>query len=179
MVAQSATRHEYGSTAPRSETAPRAAITATRRGSEGADSARGRPQGAPLSSHRGLPKRRMPRQASVAVASAVSQASPLAPYVTPFPTATRSAPAAITPRIGRRTRMGRGEDMVRSSTDDKGDLIVSSRPPSRLITAAHRNPQTKWTANDVVDIDALSVAVPSCDVVVTEPHARSTLLAGA
>jgi hypothetical protein len=45
-------------------------------------------------SQRGLPKRRMPRHASVAVASAVSQASPLAPYVTPFPTAISSAPAA-------------------------------------------------------------------------------------
>jgi hypothetical protein len=49
-----------------------------------------------------------------------------------------------------------------------------------LITAAHRNPQTKWTANDVFDIDALSVAVPYCDIVVTERHARHTLqVAGA
>jgi hypothetical protein len=44
-----------------------------------------------------------------------------------------------------------------------------------LITAAHRNPQKQWTANDIFDIDALSVAVPYCQVVVTERHAGRTL----
>lgn len=44
-----------------------------------------------------------------------------------------------------------------------------------LTVAAHRNPQTKWTGNDMFDIDALSVAVPYCDLVVTERHARHVL----
>jgi len=45
-----------------------------------------------------------------------------------------------------------------------GDVHVS------LQTAAHRNPQTRWTPNDYFDIDALSLAVPYCNIVVTERH---------
>ncbi len=44
-----------------SETALRPAITATRRGSENADREPVRPQGPPMYSKGGLPKRRMPR----------------------------------------------------------------------------------------------------------------------
>jgi hypothetical protein len=32
----------------------------------------------------------------------------------------------------------------------------------------HRNGQREWTTNDIFDIDALSLAMPYCDVVVTE-----------
>lgn len=44
-----------------------------------------------------------------------------------------------------------------------------------LLTARHRNPQTRWTANDIYDADALSVAVPYCDFVATERHAAHLL----
>ncbi len=40
-----------------------------------------------------------------------------------------------------------------------------------LLTAAHRNPQSQWRPNDIFDFDALSVAIPYCDVVVTDRHA--------
>jgi hypothetical protein len=46
-----------------------------------------------------------------------------------------------------------------------GDAWVS------LITATHRNPQSRWQANDILDFDALSVAIPYCNVVVTDGHA--------
>lgn len=45
-----------------------------------------------------------------------------------------------------------------------GDVHVS------LQTAAHRNPQSTWAPNDYFDIDALSLAVPYCDIVLTERH---------
>lgn len=51
------------------------------------------------------------------------------------------------------------------------DSMPSSDVSVSLITAVHRNPQTRWTANDIFDIDALSLAVPYCDAVVTERHA--------
>ncbi len=45
--------------------------------------------------------------------------------------------------------------------------------PSRWITrelrrVRHRNPQQPWHPHDLNDVNALSVAVPYCDVVVTE-----------
>ena len=46
-----------------------------------------------------------------------------------------------------------------------GDAWIS------LLTAAHRNPQGRWEPNDIFDFDALSVAIPYCDVVVTDRHA--------
>jgi hypothetical protein len=55
------------------------------------------------------------------------------------------------------------------------DSMPSADVCVSLTAAAHRNPQTKWTGNDVFDIDALSVAVPYCDLVVTERHARHPL----
>jgi hypothetical protein len=44
-----------------------------------------------------------------------------------------------------------------------------------LLTARHRNPQTRWIANDIYDADALSVAIPYCDLVATERHAAHLL----
>jgi hypothetical protein len=44
-----------------------------------------------------------------------------------------------------------------------------------LLTAMHRNPQTRWSANDIYDVDALCAAVPYCDVVATERHASHLL----
>jgi hypothetical protein len=40
-----------------------------------------------------------------------------------------------------------------------------------LVTAAHRNPQGPWRSNDIFDFDALSLAIPYCDIVVTDRHA--------
>jgi hypothetical protein len=37
-----------------------------------------------------------------------------------------------------------------------------------LLQLRHRNPQKAWDANDLTDVSALAIAVPYCDVVVTE-----------
>jgi hypothetical protein len=39
----------------------------------------------------------------------------------------------------------------------------------------HRSGQTRWTANMIHDIDAMTVAVPYCDVVVTDHQAFDAL----
>lgn len=44
-----------------------------------------------------------------------------------------------------------------------------------LRVAKHRNPSSRWEANDIFDIDALSVAGAYCDVVVTERHSAHVL----
>lgn len=50
--------------------------------------------------------------------------------------------------------------------------LVRSMPSTdvsiALKTAWHRNGQRAWTVNDIYDIDALALAAPYCDVVVTE-----------
>jgi hypothetical protein len=60
-------------------------------------------------------------------------------------------------------------DEARRLTDSmpSGDAWIS------LLTAAHRNPRSHWRPNDIFDFDALSVAIPYCDVVVTDRHACS------
>lgn len=71
--------------------------------------------------------------------------------------------------------------MVKSLLTDRerARCLVRSLPGSEVSTelkvAGHRNRQTKWTPNDIVDIEAMSLAVPYCDVVVTEKRACSTL----
>ena len=50
-----------------------------------------------------------------------------------------------------------------------------------LKTAWHRNRDKQWTANDINDIDAMSLAVPYCDIVVTDKachHALQTARLG-
>lgn len=42
-------------------------------------------------------------------------------------------------------------------------------------TRYHRNPNHRWTTNDIADIDALSVAYAYCDVVFTDKAARAAL----
>jgi hypothetical protein len=44
-----------------------------------------------------------------------------------------------------------------------------------LKTMFHRDPQTRWISNTIFDIDAMSVAVPYCDIVVTGKEVRQTL----
>jgi len=58
-------------------------------------------------------------------------------------------------------------DQARRFTDSmpSGDAWIS------LVTAAHRNPRSRWQSNDIFDFDALSVAIPYCDLVVTDRHA--------
>lgn len=60
-------------------------------------------------------------------------------------------------------------DAARRFTDSmpSGDSWIS------LLTAAHRNPRSRWEPNDILDFDALSVAIPYCDVVATDRHARA------
>jgi hypothetical protein len=57
-------------------------------------------------------------------------------------------------------------DTARSFTDSmpSGDAWIS------LLTTAHRNPESRWEANDIFDFDAMTVAIPYCDVVVTDKH---------
>lgn len=55
------------------------------------------------------------------------------------------------------------------------DSMPSADVYVSLVTAAYRNPQTQWTANDMFNIDGLSLAAAYCDVVVTERHACHTL----
>jgi hypothetical protein len=55
------------------------------------------------------------------------------------------------------------------------DSMPSADVRISLLVAAHRNPQTRWTPNDFFDIDAMSIAVPYCDIVVTEKHASHVL----
>jgi hypothetical protein len=44
-----------------------------------------------------------------------------------------------------------------------------------LKTSWHRNRDKHWTANDIYDIDAMSLAVPYCDIVVTEKACHHAL----
>lgn len=54
-------------------------------------------------------------------------------------------------------------------------LMPSLTVTIELKVGYHRNPQTKWTSNAIFDIDAMSVAVPYCDIVVSDNQVRSTL----
>jgi hypothetical protein len=55
---------------------------------------------------------------------------------------------------------------------ESGRRLVQSMPSTdvsiALKTAWHRNGQRAWAVNDIYDIDALALATPYCDVVVTE-----------
>lgn len=51
-----------------------------------------------------------------------------------------------------------------------GDVHVS------LHVEAHRNAQAPWTPNDIFDIDSLSIAVPFCDVVLTDRRRARDLI---
>lgn len=74
----------------------------------------------------------------------------------------------------------RGADLESElDTPEKARRLTDSMPSSdiaiTLMTALHRNPQTIWSANHIFDIDAMSVAVPYCDMISTERHACHTL----
>ncbi|MET9910354.1 hypothetical protein ABZZ74_26720 [Streptomyces sp. NPDC006476] len=65
------------------------------------------------------------------------------------------------------------EDVVtdKDSIRAFADCMPSADVHTTLVEAAHRNREKSWEPNDVFDIDALSVAVPYCDIVVTERYA--------
>jgi hypothetical protein len=71
------------------------------------------------------------------------------------------------------------EDVL--TTPERSRRLTDSMPSAdiaiTLMTARHRNAQARWTANDIFDIDSMSIAVPYCDVIVTEQHAFHVLTA--
>lgn len=42
-------------------------------------------------------------------------------------------------------------------------------------TRYHRNPRRTWKSNDIADIDAMSIAYPYCDAVLTDQEARAAM----
>jgi hypothetical protein len=58
--------------------------------------------------------------------------------------------------------------------------FIRSMPSTEVAVAMkthyHRNRQTRWDANTIFDIDAMALAVPYCDAVLTEKHACDTLV---
>jgi hypothetical protein len=71
------------------------------------------------------------------------------------------------------------------SDPESGRKFVRAMPGTEvsieLKTAWHRNRDKTWIANDIYDIDAMALAVPYCDVVVTEKachHALTTARLG-
>ncbi len=59
--------------------------------------------------------------------------------------------------------------------------MPSTEVSIELKTAWHRNRDKTWSANDIYDIDAMALAVPYCDIVVTEKachHALTTARLG-
>jgi hypothetical protein len=74
-----------------------------------------------------------------------------------------------------RARITRGESTELDSSEGLSDLLKDL--PSRAVAVElrkqrHANLQTQWEPNDLEDIASLSVAVPYCDVVVTERQWR-------
>ena len=67
------------------------------------------------------------------------------------------------------------------TSEESARALVGSMPSTEvsieLKTAWHRNGERQWTANDIYDIDAMALAVPYCDVVVTEKACRHILAA--
>jgi hypothetical protein len=64
--------------------------------------------------------------------------------------------------------------------DDPRVLTVLASMPHVQVaismkTRYHRNPAHNWTTNDIIDIDALSVAYPYCDVAFSDHAARAAL----
>lgn len=64
----------------------------------------------------------------------------------------------------------------RTKARDFNDTMPSTRVAVSLKERYHRNPQHKWTPNDIHDIDALAIAVPYCDAVFTDKAARNQVV---
>jgi hypothetical protein len=67
------------------------------------------------------------------------------------------------------------------TSEESARAFVGSMPSTEvsieLKTAWHRNGERNWIVNDIDDIDAMALAVPYCDVVVTEKACRHILAA--
>jgi len=82
----------------------------------------------------------------------------------------------------RRALAGRQLSLTKVISDQESARKLARSMPStevsiELKTAWHRNRDKNWTANDIYDIDAMALAVPYCDIVVTEKachHALTT-----
>jgi hypothetical protein len=76
------------------------------------------------------------------------------------------------------TRLAGGEPMTarsRAGMIDFADRMPSVRIAVDMKTELFRNTQRTWSGNHLHDIDALSVAVPYCRVVVTDKDAAASL----
>jgi hypothetical protein len=66
-----------------------------------------------------------------------------------------------------------------ASDEQSARAFVRAMPSTEvsiaLKTAWHRNRDKQWTANDIHDIDAMSLSVPYCDIVVTEKACHHAL----
>lgn len=74
-----------------------------------------------------------------------------------------------------RRRGRRIEDLGETLEDRRAFMLrmPSQRVVIELKTSYHRNPNHRWTTNDLHDIDAMSLAIPYCDVVLTDAAVRS------
>lgn len=54
--------------------------------------------------------------------------------------------------------------------------MPSNRVAISIKTAYHRNGQHNWQVNDIHDIDALAIAIPYCDAVLTDKAARNAVV---
>jgi S-adenosylhomocysteine hydrolase len=66
-----------------------------------------------------------------------------------------------------------GEDSAGPWINRKGCNCRASKDVTEQVR--HRNRDKWWACNDIFDIDALSLAVPYCDIVVTDSHRRHVL----
>jgi hypothetical protein len=74
-----------------------------------------------------------------------------------------------------RWRGRRIEDLGETLEDRRAFFLrmPSQRVVIELKTNYHRDPNHRWTTNDLHDIDAMSLALPYCDVVLTDAAVRS------
>jgi hypothetical protein len=54
--------------------------------------------------------------------------------------------------------------------------MPSTEVAIELLTSWHRSADKQWTANDIYDIDSMAIAIPYCDIVVTEKACHHALV---
>jgi hypothetical protein len=64
----------------------------------------------------------------------------------------------------------------RAKLRDFNDRMPSTRVAVSIKAAYHTDNRHPWTSNDIHDIDALSIAVPYCDAVLTDKAARNQVV---
>ena len=76
-------------------------------------------------------------------------------------------------------RRGRQLDDLGQTLDERRAFFLrmpSQRVVIELRTSYHRDAHHRWTTNDLHDIDAMSLALPYCDVVLADAATRSHAL---